>query len=46
MQEYDDEKVYEEFLQYDGIGVKTISCVLIFAMGRDHFRWIRTCTEF
>ncbi|MEZ4823702.1 MAG: hypothetical protein R2942_15405 [Ignavibacteria bacterium] len=34
MQEYDDEKVYEEFLQYDGIGVKTISCVLIFAMGQ------------
>ena len=37
LQEYDNEKVYEEFLQYDGIGVKTISCVLIFAMGRDAF---------
>jgi len=37
MKEYDNEKVYEEFLQYGGIGVKTISCVLIFAMGRDAF---------
>lgn len=37
MNDYDDEKVYEEFLQYDGIGVKTISCVLIFALGRDAF---------
>jgi len=33
----DDEKVYEEFLKYEGIGVKTISCVLIFALGRDAF---------
>lgn len=33
----DDEKVYEELLGYDGIGVKTISCVLIFALGRDAF---------
>lgn len=32
-----EEKVYEEFLQYDGIGVKTISCVLIFALGKDAF---------
>ncbi len=37
MKEFDNEKVYEEFLQYGGIGVKTISCVLIFAMGRDAF---------
>lgn len=37
MKEYDDEKIYKEFLQYDGIGVKTISCVLIFALGRDVF---------
>lgn len=35
--EYEDEKIYEEFLQYEGIGVKTISCVLIFALGRDVF---------
>lgn len=37
MQDFDNEKVYEEFLKYEGIGVKTISCVLIFAMGRDAF---------
>lgn len=37
MMEYDNGKVYQEFLQYEGIGVKTISCVLIFAMGRDAF---------
>lgn len=37
LKEYDDGKVYKEFLQYDGIGVKTISCVLIFALGRDAF---------
>jgi len=35
--ELSEEKVYEEFLKYDGIGVKTISCVLIFALGRDAF---------
>ena len=32
-----DEKVYEELLQYKGIGKKTVSCVLVFAMGRDAF---------
>lgn len=37
MNGYDNEKIYEEFLQYDGIGVKTVSCVLIFAFGRDAF---------
>ncbi|MEO8209338.1 MAG: endonuclease III [bacterium] len=37
MNDYDNEKIYEEFLQYDGIGVKTASCVLIFAYGRDAF---------
>ncbi len=37
LKEYDNERVYEELLQYDGIGVKTISCVLIFALGRDAF---------
>lgn len=34
---YSDEEVYKEFLQYKGIGIKTISCVLIFALGRDAF---------
>jgi endonuclease III len=37
MTKFDNEKIYEEFLQYDGIGVKTISCVLIFAFGREAF---------
>lgn len=31
------EEIYKEFLQYEGIGVKTISCVLIFALDRDAF---------
>lgn len=34
---YSDEEIYKEFLQYKGIGVKTISCVLIFALLRDAF---------
>jgi len=37
MSAYENDKIYEELLQYDGIGVKTISCVLIFALGRDAF---------
>ncbi|MEO8447096.1 MAG: endonuclease III [bacterium] len=37
LKEYSDEEVYEEFLKYKGIGIKTISCVLIFALGRDAF---------
>ncbi len=32
-----DEKIYEELLQYNGVGVKTISCVLAFGLGRDVF---------
>jgi endonuclease-3 len=32
-----DEEIYDELLQYDGVGVKTISCVLAFALGRDVF---------
>lgn len=35
--ELSNENIYEEFLKYNGIGVKTISCVLIFALGRDAF---------
>lgn len=37
MYEYSDEEVYEEFLSHKGFGVKTVSCVLIFALGRDAF---------
>ena len=32
-----DDKVYDELLQYNGLGVKTISCVLAFSLGRDVF---------
>jgi endonuclease-3 len=31
------EEIYKELLQYTGIGVKTISCVLLFSLGRDAF---------
>lgn len=37
LHEYTNEEVYTELLQYAGLGKKTISCVLIFAMGRDAF---------
>lgn len=37
LKEMSDEKVYEELLQYEGIGVKTVSCVLAFSLGRDVF---------
>lgn len=30
-----DEQIYEDLLQYDGVGLKTISCVLAFSLGRD-----------
>ena len=32
-----DDEIYEELLQYNGVGVKTISCVLAFSLGRDVF---------
>ncbi len=32
---YEDEKIYEEFLSYKGIGIKTITCVIAFGLGRD-----------
>ncbi len=35
--ELENEKVYDELLKYKGIGKKTVSCVLLFAMGRDAF---------
>ncbi len=37
LMEYGDDQIYDELLKYDGIGVKTISCVLMFAMRRDAF---------
>lgn len=32
-----DEEIYEELLQYKGVGVKTAACVLAFGLGRDVF---------
>ena len=32
-----DEQIYDELLQYKGIGVKTVSCVLAFSLERDVF---------
>jgi endonuclease-3 len=32
-----DEEIYKELLQYNGVGIKTISCVLAFSLGRDVF---------
>jgi endonuclease-3 len=32
-----DDEIYEELLKYDGVGVKTVSCVLAFGLGRDVF---------
>jgi len=32
-----DDKVYETLLKYKGIGLKTISCVLGFSLGRNVF---------
>lgn len=37
LKKMNDDKVYEELLQYDGLGVKTISCVLAFSLSRDVF---------
>jgi endonuclease-3 len=31
------DEIYAELLQYSGVGVKTISCVLAFGLGRDVF---------
>ncbi len=32
-----DEKIYTELLKYHGVGIKTVSCVLAFGLGRDVF---------
>jgi endonuclease-3 len=37
LRKMDNDKIYNELLQYEGLGVKTISCVLVFSMGRDVF---------
>ena len=35
--EMGDEAIYSELIKYNGVGVKTISCVLAFGLGRDVF---------
>jgi len=37
VKEMKDEDIYNELIQYAGVGVKTISCVLAFSLGRDVF---------
>jgi len=37
LNDYKTEDIYNELLQYKGIGVKTVSCVLAFSMGREVF---------
>lgn len=37
IQQMSDEEVFDELLQYNGVGVKTVSCVLAFGLGRDVF---------
>lgn len=37
MSKMSDEEIYSELLSFNGIGVKTASCVLVFALGRDVF---------
>ncbi|MEE9187390.1 MAG: endonuclease III [Bacteroidota bacterium] len=32
-----DEEVYEELLSFNGVGLKTAACVLVFSLGRDVF---------
>jgi len=37
MKKMDNEEIYAELLKYKGIGYKTISCVLVFSLGRSVF---------
>jgi len=37
LRKMDNDKIYDELLQYKGLGVKTVSCVLVFSLGRDVF---------
>lgn len=37
LKKLNDDEIYDDLLQYKGIGVKTISCVMAFSMGRDVF---------
>lgn len=35
IKKYGNKEIYNELLQYNGIGIKTISCVIAFGLGRD-----------
>ncbi|MBV6478065.1 MAG: Endonuclease III [Ignavibacteria bacterium] len=37
LRKYNDEKIYTELLEYKGIGVKTISCMMNYSLSRDVF---------
>ncbi|MGH2574262.1 MAG: endonuclease III domain-containing protein [Ignavibacteria bacterium] len=37
IEELSDDEIYNELMPYKGIGVKTVSCVLAFGLGRDVF---------
>ncbi len=37
IREMKDDEIFDELIQYDGVGVKTVSCVLAFSLGRDVF---------
>lgn len=37
LKKFSNEDIYEDLLKYKGIGIKTISCVLAFSLGRDVF---------
>ena len=37
LRKMDNDKIYDELLQYEGLGVKTVSCVLVFSLERDVF---------
>lgn len=37
MKDYEDDEIYKELIGYNGVGIKTISCVLAFGLGRDVF---------
>ena len=37
LQNMTNDEIYDELLQYNGVGIKTVSCVLAFSLGRDVF---------
>jgi endonuclease III len=37
IKDYKDDDIFKELIGYDGVGIKTISCVLAFGLGRDVF---------